>query len=300
MKLRMLLRIFFSLVLYCSLLVTSFLSFSISSYSYNFYNKIIGGIVVPSSQWKSAVALTDTRTGKMFCSGTLLTKELVVTAAHCLKSESFKNEEERIKYIRVYTGNGVEGGEFVGQYRVKIARFHEKYCIYDNAWADIAILVLENPVSREISDTDLPPILSDLEEMANNLIVGRSVKLVGFGERNFINLADFNDNRGGDTDNIRSNNKALSGIKYEVTVPIKYVSDKELIWDGSYSRGHYYGDSGGPVYIKLTNNTWKLVAIISRGYISTMEGIDILLANHICWIQKNSGILIPNIRNNCL
>ncbi|MBF0359876.1 MAG: trypsin-like serine protease [Oligoflexia bacterium] len=263
--------------------------------------KIIGGSAVPSNRWKSAVALTDIRNKKMFCSGTLITRELVLTAAHCLKSNSFTNEQDRIMYIRVYVGSGVEGGKFIGQHKIKMARVHPQYDTIENQWADIGFVVLTDPIGQnDIRDNDFLPILDGQQEILNTLTYGKNIRLVGFGDRDFIEPPDEIEIDGIEADQNYCNTKSHSGIKYEVDVPLKNITGSELVWDGSYSCGHYYGDSGGPVYVKTQNGSWKIAAIISRGDLQNMEGIDVLVSPFICWIQETSNIQLPHTYKKCL
>ncbi|MEE9384906.1 MAG: trypsin-like serine protease [Nannocystaceae bacterium] len=92
---------------------------------------------------------------------------------------------------------------------------------------------------HEQPDVPLVPILMGCETDA--LLPGAEVTIVGFGQDDNGNL----------------------GTKRKVTTTVNSVADEISI--GSDGKDSCYGDSGGPVYIKLEDGAWRVFGITSYG-----------------------------------
>lgn len=228
--------------------------------------KIYGGSKVPDGGWPSTVALVEG--GSAYCSGTAVTPNIVITAAHCA-------EGMRPANISVYVGEGKDGGRVKGQFAVsKIVPSP----LYD-AWGDedindIAYIVLKD--SLDLPESAYIKVLVDPQEIKELLSKGHSAKLVGFGERN----------------------SGAYGSKWEVETTISKITLNE-IWIGGAGKDTCYGDSGGPVYGQLENGEWRVYGVTSRGGACGTGGVYGLIHANICWVQKDSGVDLRLPRGIC-
>ncbi len=217
--------------------------------------KIYGGTKVPTGEWMGTVALTSFI--GMHCSGTAITPRIVITAGHCAHAA--------IGSTYVYVGDGAIFGLMKGQYKaakvVPSPLYDESSQESNN---DISYVLLEKPL-------DLPaeayvPVLTDKDEVAELLQVGKAAHLVGYGSRDDGGL----------------------GKKYEADTTITAVGDNELSIGGN-GIDTCQGDSGGPVYGQLANGQWRVYGVTSRGGACGTGGIYGRMDANICWIQKDSG-----------
>ena len=206
----------------------------ISNVSSNIYN----GEPVTGDSWISTVALTYTNPqtceSHVFCSGTLIKNNVVVTAAHCLDSDYAPFNQN----IRVYVGNGIPNTGYRGQYRVKTAKTHSYYnpkysgkIQYDFGYLELRDTVDSIQINKIISES----------EFESNVYIGRAVTLVGFGETE----------------------KNISGKKYygDSEVDSMYYLQGETIpgeiridaSNGYSLSSACYGDSGGTLWIGVWN-----------------------------------------------
>jgi secreted trypsin-like serine protease len=239
-----------------SCLATGLLSCSASE-PQDSQSKIYGGIKTKAGEWLSTVALVSN--GRMFCTGTAINPQLVITAAHCIQGNS------NPRRIGVYVGEGSEGGRVTAQYTVEKMAYSPKYSRNVEGWNDIAYLVLDKPM--DLPESAYIPVLTDAEETTEALQTGLTSYLVGFGNRD-----------GGGF-----------GVKYEVDVAITKVGDNE-VYLGNNGKDSCQGDSGGPAFAKLSNGEWRVYGVVSRGGACGTGGIYGRMNANICWIQEDSGV----------
>lgn len=196
---------------------------------------IVGGVPTEPDELDAVVAFYNSE-GRM-CSGTLVTTELVLTAAHCLV------EHREGSPIRVFFGPDTDGAWMDAiDYGT-----HPSFCEYcqEEAW-DYAYISL--PEAYEPADGVLLPITNQAE-WDETMREGRVVLLAGFG-----------------TDDPNSNGILREELKRKVTTTIARFTDNafELFAGGNF-RDTCPGDSGGPAVVVLGNGTRRLGAVTSRG-----------------------------------
>lgn len=110
---------------------------------------VSNGIISKRDSWPYLVALLDTKKGKFFCGGSLITLSHILTAAHCLQEKTqsvIKKPSEVVAYLGKYDLNvNVERGSvpaFPSEFRI-----HEDWNVLDKKFdADIAIIRLDEEV----------------------------------------------------------------------------------------------------------------------------------------------------------
>jgi secreted trypsin-like serine protease len=220
-------------------------------------SKIYGGTKTKAGEWLSTVALVAN--GRIFCTGTAIHPQLVVTAAHCVEGST------NPRRIGIYLGEGSEGGRVSAQYTAVKMAYSPKYSRNIEGWNDVAYLVLDK--SMNLPQSAYVPVLTRADETAEILQSGLDAYLVGFGNRN-----------GGGF-----------GVKFEVNAAITEVGENEVAL-GNSGKDSCQGDSGGPAFAKLKNGEWRVFGVVSRGGSCGTGGIYGRMDANICWIQEDSGV----------
>ena len=195
---------------------------------------IIGGEMAMPAEYPTVVALEE-QPGNWFCTGTLIAKNWVLTAAHCVADGPMTGLHVRFDDADV---NDTTGGKVVA-----IAEVHANPMFDWEAWDnDIALLKL----AEDVTDREPTPILRDA------VAVGTQVLDVGYG------VADNNDGGGGLLRRVEKTTADCAGANDPG------VSGANLLcMDASDGRGSCFGDSGGPTF--ATVGGARVVAGVTSG-----------------------------------
>ena len=207
---------------------------------------IYGGSAVNENQWPTVIALTNSSSGQ-FCSGILLTEELVLTAAHCvydvIKSE-YDNEFEYLWDVSIHIGQGTDS-YYQGSYSIKKAVSHPKYDFSKKEIDryDFAYLLLRKPIPLPSKPliTTLP---KELEDSIYKIKI--PVTIVGFGKRD----------------------DGTRGTKHQVDTNIWQIGKTEF-YAGGGSLDACQGDSGAPIFLTSPTHPKILLGITSGGIWNT-------------------------------
>ena len=251
-------------------------------FSFAYETRVVDGTVVSldNDEWRFIVALK--RDGGQFCGGSLIAKNWVLTAAHCL---SYDNGTPISADDSYRVGIGSYNLNEMIDYGVKRFIVHPQYNAesIDN---DIALIELDG-------GTDMTSFIA--YDRLHTLVKDVQTKVAGWG----------NMNRGSATpvypDNLRE--ALVPVIDYEVcNAPDVYDGDiTENMFCAGYLDGRRdgcQGDSGGPLVVDNT-----LVGIVSWGNGCgevNSPGVYTKVKNYVSWIDsyiadtpKKQSIWIP-------
>ena len=236
---------------------------------------IVGGAVASDSFQKEngVVALVITTVdGQGLCTGTLIAKRIVLTAAHCLDSSDAAIQSIAV----VFTTDVSKATQETVRFGVK-GRVHEAFLSSaggPGAWNDIALLKLNEDAPADVKFAKLPSIMSLPLKVRTSLIQA------GFGR----------------TEASRTSTTATSGVLKQVggIEVLKLVSDGKEMHLRENGKGSCNGDSGGPAFVKISGKLTQ-VGINSRGTDPAScigVGIFTTVSAHLAWIKTNSELLL--------
>lgn len=224
---------------------------SFDSSGINIVNGYVPGRSVQDQRVQSTVSITDSRhaqQGYSFCTGTLLTPRLVMTAAHCIDAGDYL----------VGFGTTVANSVFRPVVR-KVA--YSGYSKYPVPSGDIALLFL---------GADAPTTHQAASVFTGSFRGGESLVVAGFG-------VTYSGASASDTGILRYAQVAL--------VEESSRNTSELILQGRRGEDTCQGDSGGPAYLP-TGNGYAVVGVTSWGRGCGGPGHYTDVRSYIDWIVQ--------------
>lgn len=228
-------------------------------------SSIVGGQNAQSSEFPSVVALENSAS-KWFCTGTLIDKDWILTAAHCVEGETAAGTEIRFDDTNV---NDTTGGKVV-----KVAEIHANPGYDGVAWDnDIALIKL----ATSVTDRAVTPIHRPVVAPASDVVQ------VGYG--------DSSDQGGGGRLRKLSTKTIDCAMVMDTTITGTHV----VCFDQRDGNGTCYGDSGGPSFVAV-NGKLEVGAVTSGGTVdSCLAGFDIQTSvnDELAWVDMTMGVAQP-------
>ena len=204
--------------------------------------EIVHGTQVTPKNWiaHTVVALVATNEdGQSLCTASVVAKDLVVTAAHCVTSPK-PGQQSEMDLIFSSDIHHADASMIRKVDRVEVPSEWNPSESQNQDTSDIALVHFSGDLPAGYAPSDLLPF-------EQTLVRGESVELAGYG------ITDASANTG-------------AGVlrKTDVTVLNPSYSASEVELDQSHGGGACHGDSGGPAYV-MKNGHPYLFGITSRG-----------------------------------
>ncbi len=235
---------------------------------------IVRGAVAEAGQLMSTVALVDSGGGEFFCTGTLVSPRVVITAAHCFMNEDQSGWIQADDLaIGVATLNAAPAP---ARQRVAVERFtvHQGFGQggegADESGVgkddDIAVVVLSAPVDAQAPTPILPAgRIADLQ-------AGVMMTVSGYG------VTDLNPERD------------RAGTLHIGETRLIRRSEHELLAGGGEVSDTCNGDSGGPAYVTLDGQRYLVGATARAAHDAQLDcgdrGIYTLVPAYQAWIDE--------------
>jgi hypothetical protein len=240
--------------------------------------KIIGGEPVAAGGYPEVVAFM--RDELTLCTGTLIDKDLVLTAAHCFE-KTINAGSAGLGNIRVVVGSkSTTPGPLLTTSIVQ-AKTHPMYWLDHRGAFDFAWVKIDPPLSSVIPAA-LPVNRAELElALADTLAKNTPAEIVGFG----ISSRE-----------LREEASAI-GLKNRAEIPIVLRTGVEL-FAGNSAADTCSGDSGGPLFLRVPSSPRHpggrlLAGVTSRGPVPCAadfgQGAYGLTSETICWLRTSAS-----------
>lgn len=232
---------------------------------------IIGGEEVSSIDRlpNSVVAVYDSVEGQL-CTGTLISKNVVLTAAHCVGQE--------INKMYIFFGKNLQvDGVYVQVDKAEISPYWNPST--DRDMGDLALLHFQGPLPSSFEPSVLLPT-----NRAGVLENGAEVTVVGYG----VTSGD-------------SKEASAALRKTKVSISDTQFAESELLVDQSSGQGVCHGDSGGPAFIEI-DGVFYLWGVTSRGLNDASRTCKTTAAftsipYYRSWINRMNGKLSSSLIN---
>jgi secreted trypsin-like serine protease len=200
------------------------------------------------------------------CTGSLITRDVVLTAAHCVASKTSSDKVDVLFGLTNVKGTVAIAAKdwIINPAYVQNPKEDDK-----SVQNDIAIVKLSAVAPADFKLAVLPTA-----KTIEQLLVGSKLTFAGFGITNAI-VRDFKKDQNGKPVLDKNGQPLVVEFSSEGSGTLRKVSDlvvtqitsdlKEISLDQRNLKGACHGDSGGPALLKLQDGTDIQVGVTSRG-----------------------------------
>ncbi|XP_069161854.1 mast cell protease 1A [Procambarus clarkii] len=229
--------------------------------------RIVGGTQARPQEYPWLIFIHIKSNGQSLgCGGCLITRDFVLTAAHCL------------------TGDGIEVSVYPGAHAfpntnstgIKVSQIipHEHYDNYLRVH-DIALLKLEQPV--KFSSAVSPACLG----VHQDVYVGKKVVVAGWGK--------LGENESLPSTLMEVQLSLVSGKMCKTKFKGSLNITENMLCSFTNGKDTCVGDSGGPLVTKVGVNQWATVGVVSfgAGCAEDFPGVYTRVSNYHRWIASH-------------
>jgi secreted trypsin-like serine protease len=191
------------------------------------------------------------------CTASLISPTVLLTAAHCVSAEEVGDGA----VFGVYTGSDLNNADNSLWVDVDSVDHDQAFDSSDlEGGHDVGIVVLKQPI------TDVQPVAFATRSLSSS-IVGKSIRLVGYGLSNAANQTG-------------------AGTKRQTTASVDNMNSL-LVEVGSTAHGTCNGDSGGPAFATI-GGVETIIGVTSFGSTDcTGGGFDTRIDKYVSFINSH-------------
>ncbi len=203
--------------------------------------------------------------GESICTGSLITRDIVLTAAHCVSSKTSSDKVDVLFGLTNVKATSIAAKDWI----INPAYVQNPKADDKSIQNDIAIVKLSAAAPADFKLAVLPTA-----KTIEQLLVGSKLTFAGFGITNAI-IRDFKKDQNGKPVLDKNGQPQIVEFPSEGSGTLRRVSDmvvthitsdqKEISLDQRNLKGACHGDSGGPALLQLQDGTDIQVGVTSRG-----------------------------------
>lgn len=261
----------YPLILICYLVFTSYSGYLWSQDFLETHHKAIrNGSIFPqniylnNNKLKAIGWLYKGSASQRFCSATLISRDLILTARHCFENEetgAYEFPQGDVGFAILKDGSNGFDYEALFPFDESYLEIHETM--------DVAIIRYPNFPFDAYNVTPIAINQTSLEEGLFTTIIDQNVDAAGYG--------------------ITFEERAQG--RYFTSVHVELINSRSLIVNGEWNQGICRGDSGGPILANGIDGQVKVIGVVSKGDpccvgIDQVTRIDVLFD----WIQNYSFV----------